>query len=199
MSEECALSCARMTRFIPGYFPVTAANRESVPGSRACNSRLPQKNSRLAKLGKLGFNPLIQLIIVRQFGGLAGSFAGFPVFCLPGILQSMLDKVRQGLPLLARRIEIAGVEPALERRLQRRPLAVEDREPAAVAVASLVDRRLAERAFVAKAQTLSRGARRRVERIAFPLVAAEPSSSKTRRIIRYIASVAAGVRCSGGA
>src|SRR6516162_683667 len=88
-----------------------------------------------------------------------------------GLAQLGIPEVRQALPLLARRIEICRVEPALECRLERWPFAVEDREPGGVAVATLVHRRLAEHAFVAEAQALRCGARGRVERIAFPLVA----------------------------
>src|SRR6516165_5458474 len=125
-----------MTPFVPGYFPVTAVNRESVPGSRACNSGLPRKNSQLAELGKSVVNLLIWLRTLEQLEGPAGALAGFPVcFALPGILQSVLDQVRQALHLPARRVEIAGIEPALERRFERRPFAVEDRKPAGVAVA----------------------------------------------------------------
>ena len=48
-----------MTPFVPGYFPVTAVNRESVPRSRDYNSRLARKNSRLAERGKSFFKLLI--------------------------------------------------------------------------------------------------------------------------------------------
>ena len=82
------------------------------------------------------------------------------------------DQLRQAGSLPPVRIEIVGVEPSLEGRLQRRPFAVEDREPAGVAVARLVDGRLAEHALIGEAQALRRGARRRVQRVAFPLVAA---------------------------
>src|SRR5215472_18643271 len=100
-----------------------------------------------------------------------GPLAEFPVFRLPRILLSKLNKVRQALALPPRCVEIRRVEPALEGRLERRPLDVEDREPAGVTVAGLVDRRLAEHAFIPEAQPPRRGARRTVERIAFPLVA----------------------------
>src|SRR5215831_12819428 len=80
-------------------------------------------------------------------------------------------EARQALVLAACGVEIAGVEPALEGLFERRPFAVEDREPAGVAVAALVDRGLAEHAFVLESQSQRRGTRRRVERVAFPLVA----------------------------
>ena len=73
--------------------------------------------------------------------------------------------------MLSGGVEIGRVEPALEGRLERQPLAVEDREPAGIAVARFVDRRLVEHALVAEPEALRRGARRRVERIAFPFVA----------------------------
>src|SRR3984893_16899199 len=84
----------------------------------------------------------------------------------------MPGETRLAPPLTSGAIEIAGIEPSLECRLQRRPFAVEDREPAGIAVAPFVDRRLTEHPFIAEAQALRRGARGRIERIAFPLVAA---------------------------
>src|SRR5688572_3397227 len=82
---------------------------------------------------------------------------------------------RQGakaLLLLAVRIEIAGVEPGFVGRFQRLPLVVDDREPGGVAVAALVDGSLAEHAFEAETEARRRLARRFVQRIAFPFVAA---------------------------
>src|SRR5215472_18714655 len=79
-------------------------------------------------------------------------------------------RLRQALALAACGVEIAGIEPALEGLFERRPFAVEDREPAGVAVAALVDSGLAEEALVAKAEAQCCGARWRVERVAFPLV-----------------------------
>src|SRR5215472_19100175 len=79
-------------------------------------------------------------------------------------------EARQALVLAACGVEIAGIEPALEGLFERRPFAVEDREPAGVAVAALVDSGLAEEALVAKAEAQCCGARWRVERVAFPLV-----------------------------
>src|SRR5438132_8123989 len=75
----------------------------------------------------------------------------------------MPGETRQAPPLASRAIEIAGIEPTLKCRLQGRPFAVEDREPAGVAVAPFVERGLPEHPFVAEAQALRRGARGRVE------------------------------------
>ena len=78
----------------------------------------------------------------------------------------------------------------LECRLQRRPFAVEDREPTGVAVAPFVHGRLPEHSFVAEAQALGRSARGRVERIAFPLIAAiaelveDPAHQQVHRLGR---------------
>ena len=54
------------------------------------------KNSRLAKLGKLGLNSLIQLIIVRQFGGLEGFFAEFPVLSPTGNFAEQAERGATG-------------------------------------------------------------------------------------------------------
>src|SRR5262245_8419243 len=72
----------------------------------------------------------------------------------------------RALPAL--RVEIIGAEPALERRLARRPFAVEHGKPRIVAVAPLGDQVLAERAFVDEAIAQGGAARRCVERVAFP-------------------------------
>src|SRR5215472_3661765 len=80
-------------------------------------------------------------------------------------------EARQALPLAACGVEIAGIEPALEGLFEGWPFAVEDREPAGVAVAALVDRGLPEQSLVAEAEAQCRGTRRRVKRVAFPLVA----------------------------
>src|SRR5258706_3336826 len=68
--------------------------------------------------------------------------------------------------------EIVGHQPSFECRAQERPLAICDGEPGRVSAASLIDHGLAENAFVAKTITLRRPARRRVETVAFPFVAA---------------------------
>src|SRR5260370_23858086 len=90
----------------------------------------------------------------------------------PRVCSSPLPNLRQPLPLVACAIEIGGIEPALEGGFERRPFAVDDREPRRVAAAALVDDRLAEDALEAEAEPRRRGARGRVERVAFPLVAA---------------------------
>src|SRR5260221_6046568 len=90
----------------------------------------------------------------------------------PRVCSSPLPKLRHPLPLVACAIEIGGIEPALEGGFEARPLALDDREPRRVAAAALVDDRLAEDALEAEAEPRRRGARGRVERVAFPLVAA---------------------------
>src|SRR5215475_8838182 len=77
-------------------------------------------------------------------------------------------EAREAGPLAAIAIEIRRVEPALERHLQSGPLAVDHRIPGGVAAAPLVDHRLTEQAFIAKAEPLRRGPRRCVEAVAFP-------------------------------
>src|SRR5687767_12851810 len=78
----------------------------------------------------------------------------------------------KALLLLAVRIEIAGIEPGLISGFQRLPFVVDHREPRGVAVASFVDSGLPEHAFEAEAEARRRLARRLVQRIAFPFVAA---------------------------
>src|SRR5437867_5746466 len=62
--------------------------------------------------------------------------------------------------------------PGLEGRARRRPLAIEHREPGAVAIAPLDDHVLAEDALEAEAELERRAARSLVERVALPLHAA---------------------------
>ena len=69
-------------------------------------------------------------------------------------------------------IEIVWREPALVGRLAGRPLAVEHRKPGCVAVAALDDHVLAENPLEGEAEALRGATRRRVERVALPLVAA---------------------------
>src|SRR5260370_17625610 len=88
----------------------------------------------------------------------------------PRVCSSPLPKLRQPLPLAACAIEIGGIEPALEGGFERRPFAVDDREPRRVAAAALVDDRLPEDALEAEAEPRRRGARGRVERLPFPLL-----------------------------
>src|SRR5205823_2107473 len=81
-------------------------------------------------------------------------------------------ELRERLALASFAVEISRREPALERLLERRPFAIEDRVPGGIAVAALVDDRLAENAFEAEAEAVGGLARRRVERIAFPFITA---------------------------
>src|SRR6185312_6409248 len=85
---------------------------------------------------------------------------------------SAVGAVERGkaLDLLAVRGEIPGRQPALECRLARRPFAIDDREPGGVAVPAVADHVLAEDALEHEAAAQRRAPRRRVERIAFPLV-----------------------------
>src|SRR5262249_39389366 len=79
---------------------------------------------------------------------------------------------REALALPPARVEIRGIEPALVARLERGPVSIDDRIPGRVAVALLVYRGLAKEALVLEAGSQGGGAGGRVERVAFPLVAA---------------------------
>src|SRR5712675_2299690 len=81
-------------------------------------------------------------------------------------------QVAQAGPLPAIRIEILRRQPALERRLARRPLAIEDREESGVAVAALRDHVLAQHALEGESIAQCSPTRWCVERVALPLVAA---------------------------
>src|SRR5258708_37651344 len=85
----------------------------------------------------------------------------------PRVCSSPLPKLRQPLPLAACAIEIGGIEPALEGGFERRPFAVDEREPRRVAAAALVDDRLAGEALEAETEPPRRRARGRRERGAF--------------------------------
>src|SRR5438094_4286640 len=63
------------------------------------------------------------------------------------------SKARQVAALLPVGVEIRRVEPALERLAQRRPFAIDHREPGGVPVAALGDHRLAEQPLIAEAET----------------------------------------------
>src|SRR5215813_10367999 len=90
-----------------------------------------------------GFNALIYGILLPIGRAALGVKSKFPRF--QGKTGSHRSAAaRQFLTLPTRRIEIAGGEPVFERRLERRPFAVEDREPTGVAVAPLGHGRLAE-------------------------------------------------------
>src|SRR5438094_8540676 len=74
--------------------------------------------------------------------------------------------------LTAVRVEVRRVEPRAERAVERRPLAIDARIPRSVAVVAFRHAGLAEDAFVREPETLRGGARRGVQRVALPLVAA---------------------------
>src|SRR5712675_884788 len=81
-------------------------------------------------------------------------------------------QVAQAGPLPATRVEVLRRQPALERRLARRPLAIEHREESGVAVAALRDHVLAQHAFEGESIAQRRPPRRRVERVALPFITA---------------------------
>src|SRR5205814_2368319 len=83
--------------------------------------------------------------------------------------------------LAAIRVEVRRIQPRAERAIERRPFLVDARVPCRVAIASLVDARLAEHAFVRESEALRRGARRGVQRVALPLVAAIPELDRANR------------------
>src|ERR1051326_2657151 len=93
---------------------------------------------------------------------------------LPSRDENRRGERRERRPLPSLAVEIRRIEPLLERALERRPLAVDRRVPCGVAVAALVDARLAEEALVGEAEPLRGGARRGVQGVALPLVAAIP-------------------------
>src|SRR5262245_11279765 len=78
----------------------------------------------------------------------------------------------QARALLSIGVEILRCEPTLERRLARRPFAVEHRIVGAIAAATLGDHVLAKHALEHETVARGRPARRRVEGVAFPFVAA---------------------------
>src|SRR3569832_377024 len=80
-------------------------------------------------------------------------------------------ELAEALDLPALGVEILRIEPAFERRLARRPVAIEDREPGRVPVPPVADHVLAEDALELEAVAQRRAPRRRVERVAFPFVA----------------------------
>src|SRR5260370_28750702 len=62
----------------------------------------------------------------------------------PRVCSSPLPKLRQPLPLVACAIEIGGLEPALEGGFERRPFALDDRQPPPFSPAALLANHLAE-------------------------------------------------------
>ena len=81
-------------------------------------------------------------------------------------------QLAQPRPLASLRVEVLRCEPALVRRLQGRPLLVDDGKPGGVAIAASDDHRTAKMAFVSESEPQCGPARRGVERIALPFVAA---------------------------
>src|SRR5690242_18692529 len=75
-------------------------------------------------------------------------------------------------PLPPGRVEVFGIEPALERLPARRPLAVEHREPSRVAVIAFDDHVLPEHALRREAEALRGALRGLVAVVALPLEAA---------------------------
>src|SRR3954469_2087527 len=76
---------------------------------------------------------------------------------------------RRSLPAVL--VEVRRIEPPLKGVVDGRPFAVDHRVPRGVTVATLVDARLPENAFVREAKALRGAARRRVQRVALPFVA----------------------------
>src|SRR5262245_7383534 len=89
---------------------------------------------------------------------------------LPAGDQQRRGQHREAHALSPLRVEGRGVEPPLERGLQRRPLTIDGRVPRRIAIAALVDERLTEYALERQSEPLSRGPRRRIQRIALPFV-----------------------------
>ena len=79
---------------------------------------------------------------------------------------------RQRRALASFGVEVVRGQPRLERRLPRRPVTVDHREPRRVARAALHDHVLAEDALEREAEARGGAARRLVQRVALPLVAA---------------------------
>src|SRR5262245_44421517 len=69
-------------------------------------------------------------------------------------------------------VEIRRVEPAAERGIERRPFLVDHRVPRRVAIPVFVDARLPEDSFIREPEAHGGGARRGIECVALPLVAA---------------------------
>ena len=88
---------------------------------------------------------------------------------LLGQLAGLGAQRRQRGPLTPVGVEVLGRQPRAEGRADRRPLAVEDREPRRVAVAPLDDHVLAEHALRDEAEAQRRGLRPLVGRVALPL------------------------------
>src|SRR5438067_956380 len=99
-------------------------------------------------------------------GGLLIPDTSRPALTLPGGERRQAGALPPGI------VEIAGIEPAFERGLDARPFAVGDREPGGVAIAALDDISLAENPLEAEPVSRGRGARRRIQRIALPVIAA---------------------------
>src|SRR4051812_47699779 len=79
---------------------------------------------------------------------------------------ALRPEAREALPLPSRGVEIRRIEPALERAAQRRPVAVDHREPIRVAIASARQRRLPEQPLILKSEAQRRFPARHIERVA---------------------------------
>src|SRR5215470_10602888 len=101
----------------------------------------------------------------------------FSVSCLiskPSLNPAMScgGELRKAGYLTAFRVKIFRREPVLESNLDRRPFAIEDREPRRIAVAPLVDGGLAPDALEGEAEPSCCAPRSGIKRIALPGVAA---------------------------
>ena len=93
-------------------------------------------------------------------------------FCLCHCSVFICAQAGERRELTALGVEIFRSEPGLEAAPHLRPLLICDREPCGVPAALLIDGSVQEDAFEAEAEAQSGASGRRVERIAFPLVAA---------------------------
>src|SRR5258707_10058277 len=92
------------------------------------------------------------------------------------------------------RVEILRRQPPFERGLPGRPLGFQHREPGGIAAAALDDHVVAENALERKTETERGAARRGIEGIAFPLVAAKPK--RLENIARQEILRLRGERCA---
>src|SRR4026208_858746 len=84
----------------------------------------------------------------------------------------MLDEISEPPALAPAFVEVGRRQPLLVGTPQRRPLAIEHREPRGVAIAPFVYDGLAENALEAEAQTFGGAAPRHIQAVALPFVAA---------------------------
>src|SRR4051812_14714790 len=110
-----------------------------------------------------GFFPIL-LRVKRSNRGPFGIMPARDCFVAPlpamaaGGIQSCggRPEAREAFPLPPLGVEIRRVEPAREGGAQRRPVAVDHREPRRIAIAPAGDRRLSEQPFVLEPQTQRR-------------------------------------------